>query len=228
MGVNWIRDAFNIQFELMSWAVPSFLSPWQDDLIVYYLFDWNRRTITERTMATDVDYAYSTGPSSYSNDDVIGFLLRMVNQATSASSLVDNHQQQYQRDALSSSWSGATGSQGDKAMYTASNESDVWSDYQMYSDIDPYGNGSFYQRSNNSSSSSDHVMTWPQRTAWITIFSLMLFVATVGNALVAWIVLGQYVSTSVSPLSKIKTNCCYCCCIQQEWVEKETSPLKYN
>jgi hypothetical protein len=134
-------------------------------------------------MATDVDY---DSEISHSNGNVIGFLLQMVNEASSSS--VDNHQQQY-HDPLSSSWSGATWPVGNKAMYTASNESDVWSDYQMYSDIDPYGNGSFHQRSDNSST-SEHVMSWPQRTAWITIFSLMLFVATIGNALVAWIVLG--------------------------------------
>lgn len=38
--------------------------------------------------------------------------------------------------------------------------------------------------------SSPYLMPWPQRTSWIVIFSLMLFVATVGNALVAWIVFG--------------------------------------
>ena len=34
-------------------------------------------------------------------------------------------------------------------------------------------------------------MPWLQQVAWITIFGLMLFVAIVGNALVAWIVLGR-------------------------------------
>lgn len=38
--------------------------------------------------------------------------------------------------------------------------------------------------------SSPYLMPWPQRTSWIVVFSVMLFVATVGNALVAWIVFG--------------------------------------
>lgn len=41
--------------------------------------------------------------------------------------------------------------------------------------------------------SSPYLMPWPQRTSWIAIFTLMLFVAIVGNTLVAWIVLGQYI-----------------------------------
>lgn len=39
--------------------------------------------------------------------------------------------------------------------------------------------------------SSPYLMPWPQRSAWITVFAMMLVVATVGNTLVAWIVLGQ-------------------------------------
>lgn len=39
--------------------------------------------------------------------------------------------------------------------------------------------------------SSPYLMPWPQRTSWIVVFSLMLLVATVGNALVAWIVFGS-------------------------------------
>ena len=38
--------------------------------------------------------------------------------------------------------------------------------------------------------SSPYLMPWPQQSAWIVVFTLMLLVATVGNALVAWIVLG--------------------------------------
>ena len=39
--------------------------------------------------------------------------------------------------------------------------------------------------------SSPYLMPWPQRTSWIVVFSLMLLVATAGNALVAWIVFGS-------------------------------------
>ena len=42
--------------------------------------------------------------------------------------------------------------------------------------------------------SSPYLMTWPQQSAWIVVFTLMLIVATVGNALVAWIVLGTLIS----------------------------------
>lgn len=40
--------------------------------------------------------------------------------------------------------------------------------------------------------SSPYLLPWPQRTSWIAIFTLMLFVAIVGNTLVAWIVLGLF------------------------------------
>jgi hypothetical protein len=55
-------------------------------------------------------------------------------------------------------------------------------------------NGSDYDGTDNDLSenySSPYLMPWPQRTSWIAIFTLMLFVAIVGNTLVAWIVLGQ-------------------------------------
>uniref|UniRef100_A0A0P5S0U6 Class a rhodopsin g-protein coupled receptor gprllk n=1 Tax=Daphnia magna TaxID=35525 RepID=A0A0P5S0U6_9CRUS len=39
--------------------------------------------------------------------------------------------------------------------------------------------------------SSPYLLPWPQRTSWIAIFTLMLFVAIVGNTLVAWIVLAH-------------------------------------
>ena len=41
--------------------------------------------------------------------------------------------------------------------------------------------------------SSPYLMPWLQQSAWIVVFTLMLVVATVGNALVAWIVLGTLV-----------------------------------
>lgn len=75
----------------------------------------------------------------------------------------------------------------------------AWDDYQHYVDESSLGD-SFY--GNNGSAgfddddvfdnfSSPYLMPWPQRTAWIAVFTLMLLVATVGNTLVAWIVLGQ-------------------------------------
>ena len=42
----------------------------------------------------------------------------------------------------------------------------------------------------NFPSSSYYLMPWPQRFAWITVFALLVFVAAVGNSLVAWIVFG--------------------------------------
>lgn len=38
---------------------------------------------------------------------------------------------------------------------------------------------------------SQHVMPWPQRAGWITVFTVMLLVATIGNALVTWIIFGK-------------------------------------
>ena len=52
------------------------------------------------------------------------------------------------------------------------------------------GNETFYVSDYNSS--SPYLMPWPQRTGWIAIFAVMLAVATVGNALVAWIVFGNF------------------------------------
>lgn len=53
-----------------------------------------------------------------------------------------------------------------------------------------YEEGSDLFMNNETTSSSPYLMAWPIRSAWIAIFAIMLVVATVGNALVAWIVLG--------------------------------------
>ncbi len=42
--------------------------------------------------------------------------------------------------------------------------------------------------------SSPYLMPWPQRSAWIAIFTFLVIVAAVGNSLVAWIVFGQLAS----------------------------------
>ncbi|EFX77113.1 hypothetical protein DAPPUDRAFT_54432 [Daphnia pulex] len=57
-------------------------------------------------------------------------------------------------------------------------------------------NGSDYDGASGDNNLSDnysspYLMPWPQRTSWIAIFTLMLFVAIVGNTLVAWIVLAH-------------------------------------
>lgn len=121
------------------------------------------------------------------NNNLVTFLLELALESS-----FDNHQQEHPSF-------GSIMSPGDVVTeYTGVgvNESDVWIDYKMYSDMDtsiPYTNGSnlFEPSGNSSSNSSQYIMPWPARTAWITIFSLMLVVATVGNALVAWIVLGR-------------------------------------
>lgn len=51
--------------------------------------------------------------------------------------------------------------------------------------------GDLFMNNNETTSSSPYLMAWPIRSAWIAIFAIMLVVATVGNALVAWIVLGN-------------------------------------
>lgn len=62
-------------------------------------------------------------------------------------------------------------------------------------DVDYLDELSYYNDSQDyvfdSTYSSPHVMPWPQRASWITVFTIMLLVATVGNALVTWIVLGK-------------------------------------
>lgn len=55
---------------------------------------------------------------------------------------------------------------------------------------------SFDNETTNSTSlnnfSSPYLMPWPQRSAWIAVFTLLVVVATVGNALVVWVVYGQF------------------------------------
>lgn len=48
--------------------------------------------------------------------------------------------------------------------------------------------------------SSPYLMPWPQRSAWIAVFTLLVFVAAVGNALVAWIVFGKWTDVLFTPL----------------------------
>lgn len=77
----------------------------------------------------------------------------------------------------------------------------LWDDYQQHYDESAFDQPMYYGSSINKSNvsgddlsenfSSPYVMLWPQRSAWISVFTLMLIVATVGNTLVAWIVLGQ-------------------------------------
>jgi hypothetical protein len=69
-------------------------------------------------------------------------------------------------------------------------------DNDTSSSSDVMYNGSDYDGASGDNNLSDnysspYLMPWPQRTSWIAIFTLMLFVAIVGNTLVAWIVLGQ-------------------------------------
>jgi len=55
--------------------------------------------------------------------------------------------------------------------------------------------GSYEGDDSGDNFTSTFLMPWPQRSAWIGIFALMLVVAIAGNALVAWIVLGLYLTT---------------------------------
>lgn len=76
-------------------------------------------------------------------------------------------------------------------------------DNDTSSSSDVMYNGSDYDGASGDNNLSDnysspYLMPWPQRTSWIAIFTLMLFVAIVGNTLVAWIVLGQSLITSCS------------------------------
>lgn len=63
--------------------------------------------------------------------------------------------------------------------------------------------------------SSPYLLPWPQRTSWIAIFTLMLFVAIVGNTLVAWIVLGLFhffffvFTSAFSDRSPLKITCSF-------------------
>lgn len=74
-----------------------------------------------------------------------------------------------------------------------------WNDYQYFDESTI--SDSMFNRSDavgdelSENFSSPYLMPWPQRSAWISVFTLMLIVATVGNTLVAWIVLGQFLRT---------------------------------
>ncbi len=63
-------------------------------------------------------------------------------------------------------------------------------------DLDP--TGAYEGNDSGENVTSTFLMPWPQRSAWIGIFALMLVVAIAGNALVAWIVLGSKSATCVT------------------------------
>lgn len=65
----------------------------------------------------------------------------------------------------------------------------------LYSSSYNISDSSFDNETTNSTSpqnnfSSPYLMPWPQRSAWIAVFTLLVVVATVGNALVVWVVYG--------------------------------------
>ena len=69
------------------------------------------------------------------------------------------------------------------------------SGFSFYYEMEPTGN---YEGGDSGDNfTSTFLMPWPQRSAWIGIFVLMLVVAIAGNALVAWIVLGLYLTTPI-------------------------------
>lgn len=82
---------------------------------------------------------------------------------------------------------------------------DRWVEDESYPEADflsdyVYGNSTGNSTGNSSDSlnstsqrnnfSSPYLMPWPQRSAWIAIFTFLVIVAAVGNSLVAWIVFG--------------------------------------
>jgi len=82
------------------------------------------------------------------------------------------------------------------------------SGFSFYYEMEPTGNYEGVDSGNNFTST--FLMPWPQRSAWIVIFVLMLVVAIAGNALVAWIVLGLYFKTTPIKLIAMK--------LHNEWV----------
>lgn len=65
------------------------------------------------------------------------------------------------------------------------------SGYLYYYEVEPTGSYEGVDSGDNFTLST-LLMPWPQRSAWIGIFALMLVVAIAGNALVTWIVIGLY------------------------------------
>lgn len=115
-------------------------------------------------------------------------------------------------------WTTATSASS--ASGSVNNTSDVWGDYAFSLDDTIFSGGvsgdgpaavlpdydeSAYNDDGNTTAS--YLMPWPERTAWIGIFTLMLFVATVGNALVAWIVLGTIQAQSPMSTAPYVTLC---------------------
>lgn len=100
----------------------------------------------------------------------------------------------------------------DRVSSDASFSQGLWEEDSYYpeanflsSEASDYGNATTENATSNSSDSvnstlphdnfsSPYLMAWPQRSAWIAIFTFLVIVAAVGNSLVAWIVFGQLAS----------------------------------
>lgn len=72
------------------------------------------------------------------------------------------------------------------------------------------------ETTNSTNFTSPHLMPWPQRSAWIAVFTLLVVVAAVGNALVVWVVYGQLsqsiplydLDSSLRLAAPVFSNCC--------------------
>ena len=137
--------------------------------------DWHLQVVEERTESNSRSLFLS-----YVRDSINHINNHQIRQ-------VDNTLAQMQSDVTD----GPVAGNGNQLL---SSNGTIFDDYQHYGET-IYGN---YNGSEGGDGdeflenfSSPYLMPWPQRTAWIAVFTLMLLVATVGNALVAWIVLGQ-------------------------------------
>lgn len=103
----------------------------------------------------------SSGSSASAENAAVGHSIMIAPSNNVTHHLLDDYQQPYDESAF------------DQSMYGNINKSSASGDELSENFSSPY------------------LMLWPQRSAWISVFTLMLIVATVGNTLVAWIVLGQ-------------------------------------
>lgn len=177
-GFHILRDETSVSIGIENWIMKAMSDGGEDDENVY---NWQRQVVEEKTE-----------PNSralfllYVRDSINKINTHQFRQIDNAFNV------QMQGDVTEElvTGNGNVSSIGVRFVEQSFGET-------VYSNYNTSGGGDGDELLENFS--SPYLMPWPQRTAWIAVFTLMLLVATVGNTLVAWIVLGQsYVISKVN------------------------------
>lgn len=178
-----MRDETSVSIEIENWIMKALSDGGEDGDNVY---NWQRQVVEEKTE-----------PNSRA------LLLLYVRDSINK---INNHQFRQIDNAINVQMQGDVTEEsvtGNGNIFLSGSSTIIngtaWDGYQQF--VEPSFGETVYGNYNTSGGgdgdellenfSSPYLMPWPQRTAWIAVFTLMLLVATVGNTLVAWIVLGQ-------------------------------------